>query len=102
MFNLRRQNFEHDEVQSLHDEMEQVFRDVGGIRILQGRLLEDVALTTGQANFVNHRLGRTANYIVVRKSADARIWDQQSANNLQSKTLDLRCSANVTVSLWVF
>lgn len=71
--------------------------------ILEGELLESVALVTGQANEVAHKLGRKlTGWQVVRQRADARIWDQQDDNNRPELTVDLRSSANVTVDLWVF
>lgn len=65
--------------------------------IAVGRFLE-VSLTTGQDNRINPKLGRPCRgYLVVRKDADARVWDTDAG-----RYLVLQCSANVNVTLWVF
>ena len=72
------------------------------VPILDGRLVSDVTLTTSTTR-VEHGLGRRpSGWIVVGKSADARVWDLQSSNNLQDRYLDLRASATVVTSLWIF
>ncbi len=66
-------------------------------------LLKSVALVTGQTNTINHLLGKVlTGYLVIRQRAQATIWDSQDSNPLPSKTLQLLCSANVTVDLLVF
>jgi len=82
--------------------VQQAWAQVSKMPIINGVLVQNVPLTTGE-NTVEHKLGRKLlGYIVVGNSADSRIWDSQASNNLPSKTLVLNCSANTTVSLWVF
>lgn len=91
------------ELDRLMDNLEVILEDVLTRAVISGRLVEDVVVTTGQANTVNHRLGRKLRgWVVVRKSADANVWDEQATNELQSKELVLQSDATVTVSLWVF
>lgn len=72
-------------------------------QIIDGVLLTGVSLLTGTTNVVEHRLNRKPlGYIVVLKSANANVWDSQSTNKLPTSTLELLCSANVVVNLWVF
>ena len=74
---------------------------LGGKEIIDGRQIDDVALATGTANTVTHGLGRNLRgYIVTRRNADCRVWNDTSTS--PSKTLLLRTSATVTVSLWVY
>lgn len=69
---------------------------------LDGRLIPNVSLTAG-ANSVEHKLGRDLRgWIVVRKRANANIWDEQDSNTRSSLFLNLQTSADVTVDLWVF
>jgi len=69
---------------------------------LFGNFLTGVALKTGQVNMVNTGLaGKLQGWVVIRKRAQSDIWDNQDTNNNQA-TLALRCSANVTVDLWVW
>lgn len=71
--------------------------------VIDGVLLSGVALKSGQANPVNHGLGRVLQgWIIVGKSSSADIWDSQASNDLPSRTVLLNCSADVTVNLWCF
>lgn len=71
--------------------------------ILGGLQLKNVLLTTGQLNKVEHKLDRPLlGWFYTRKNANSDIWDEQSVNTVPSRTLDLQCSANVTVDLWVY
>ena len=66
--------------------------------LLDGRLIEDVRVTTTRAS-IEHKLGRTPiGYIIVKQNADARVW-YTSINDL---FLVLDSSATVTIDLWVF
>jgi len=71
--------------------------------LLDGVLLEEVVLLTGD-NVVNHTLGRPLiGWIVTRRRASATIYDNQDANTgTPNLTLVLNSSANVTVDLYVF
>lgn len=65
-----------------------------------GRLIEDVDLTTTAVD-VEHGLGRTVRgFIIVNKDANADVWRTDSSN--ESKFIKLDASGTVTVSLWVF
>ncbi len=71
--------------------------------MLGGLLLKSVVLTTGQVNMVEHRLDRPLiGWFYTRKNANADVWQDPAENSHPSRTLDLQCSANVTVDLWVF
>lgn len=70
--------------------------------ILQGLMLKNVALTTGDTS-INHLLGRTLQgWVITRKRAAASIYDKQDSNGMADKTLVLTSDADVTVDLWVF
>jgi hypothetical protein len=63
-------------------------------------------LVSGQDNLVAHKLGRAIRYwIPLRKNANADVWEQSTSQlgNVSSNDsyLNLRCSANCTVTLWV-
>lgn len=71
--------------------------------IIDGTLLRNIKLETGKNNDVDHKLDRNLRgWMIIRQRAEANIWDLQDSNTLSKKTLRLRCSANVTVDLWVF
>ena len=90
-------------VNQLQENVEQVLSPIVDKEILDGILIKDVQLITGQLNKINHLLGkRLTGYTVVRQNANATIWDSQDLSLSQSRTLTLNCSANVKISLWVF
>ncbi len=100
---LGRVHSDDADVQRLRDDVEEAFHELSASGINTGRHIEGLALVTGQANPIKHKLGRKLlGYNVVLQSADARVWDDQATNKFTSKELILRCSANITVSLWVY
>ena len=69
---------------------------------IHGRLVSSVVLSTTPVN-VEHKLSRPLlGWIVVRKNADARVWEDQATTVDGAKFLRLDASAAVTVTLWVF
>lgn len=100
---FRRIRTDREDVKQLQDAVAASLQQVVNKEILDGRLIEDVALVTGSVQSVDHKLDRELKgYIVVKQSASAIVWDSQGSNDLSAKTLHLNVSANVTVSLWVF
>ncbi len=70
-------------------------------QLLEGRLVT-VTLTAGAFTQVTHGLGRQPQgYIVVRRNANAVIWDQPNSTDANA-FLYLQPSATVTATLWVF
>lgn len=70
--------------------------------IVQGQILENVTLVTGD-NTVNHRLGRKLQgYVVVLNSAATTFYDKQATNPRPELTLIINASGATTVSLYVF
>jgi len=71
--------------------------------ILDGALIEDIDLKSGQDNVVGHTLGRPiTGYIPVRMSADSNVFDASGVGGNLSREFKVRCSADVTVTFWVF
>ena len=87
----------------VQDNIEQAIGALPSTEILQGRLVKSVSLLSASTVKVAHKLGRPViGWIVVRQRGNAAIWDVQDSNPSPSLTLDLNCSSNVTVDLWVF
>ena len=85
------------------DNVEQAVSQLPSTDIIQGRLVKDVSLLSASTVKVSHKLGRpVVGWFIVRQRASAIIWDSQDSNATPSLTLDLNCSANVVVDLWVF
>lgn len=77
--------------------------DVVSKEILDGVLIKNIELSAGSDNIINHKLNRPAiGWIIVRKNTKSDIWDKQTGNILENKTLVLDCSDNVTIDIWIF
>lgn len=86
-------------VKQLQENIEQAINPVLTKEIINGILIKDIVLTTGSVDKVNHKLGRNPiGYIVVKRNANSVIWESA----MDSRTISLNCSANVTVTLWIF
>lgn len=89
-------------IRQLQDATERTVNSIAGRRIVDGVLIEDIELSSGD-NTIEHKLGRILRgYIVVRRSAACDVYDKQDTNDLDDKTLILNSSAAATVALWVF
>jgi hypothetical protein len=73
---------------------------LGNIPILQGRLIEDVSLSTAET-LVPHKLGSAyRGWVITNINADATV--HVSSETLSERYLALTASASCIVSLWVF
>lgn len=90
-------------INKLQDNIEQVVSPFLKNQLLDGNILSDIVLVTGQDNRIDHKLGRTLQgWMLVGLNASAIIYDNQANNSLPNSTLLLRTSANCTVKLYVF
>lgn len=90
-------------VNTIQDNVDAVFKQLLPQPILNGVVVKNVALLTGQNNLVNTGLaGKLTGWIVIRNRANSVVWDAQDTNPDPTKTLVLLCSANTTVDLLVF
>lgn len=90
------------EVSKLQDNLEEFFVPFTSSLVVPGNLLQNVSLVAGQPNIINHRLNRALVSYFVRLKGNSVVWDEQDSNLFKTKTLDLRCSADVVVDVWVF
>lgn len=87
----------------MQDQVEFTISQLVRTEILDGRLMKEVKLQTGSTNVIEHKLGRAIRgWVLTRKRANATVWDSQDSNTRQDKFLNLECSADVSVDLWVF
>ena len=95
-------NTTDSDIRELQYGLSTVLRPVTKAPILDGVLLEDIALSTSSTD-VPHKLGRAARgYIPVKMNASANVYDEESSNGDKENFLKLKASASVTVNLWVF
>lgn len=87
-------------VKRLSDSIRRAFEGLTKSPIVSGSLITDIDLST-TAIRVEHKLGRKPlGYIVVRQNANAVVYEQDEER--QDLFLNLRSSATVRVSLWIF
>lgn len=80
------------------DNVKEAVGSISRVPILDGLLVEGISLTTGIDNNVAHKLGRIPRmWIVADRNANSTVWRTAWDDSL----IALRCSANVTISLWV-
>lgn len=90
-----------DVLNRIQDRVKVVTDALANSEVVDGRLL-DVSLVNGSFTPVSHGLQRPPlGYVVVRRSANAVVWDQGATADASS-LLWLQSSAAVTVTLWVF
>ena len=88
------------DVERVQNNIESFANQLTNIPILNGVLLEDVALS-GSETLVNHKLGRAyRGWIIVDKNANQGVWVTNTT--YPERFLGLTAGGTVTVSLWVF
>lgn len=91
------------DVTKVQENVQEYLRQITQNPVLDGLLLQDITLSSASVTNVNHGLGRAPiGWIVTRQRASSIIWDSQDSNTLPSKTLQLNCSSDVVVDLWIF
>ena len=85
------------------EHVESVINPVLDSAIIDGVLLEDIALVSGSFTSIEHKLGRKPRgYLVIRKSAAETVYEDVGDYDNRKLFIKLRASGSVTVNLWVF
>ncbi len=93
---------EDEALNRVQDRVKAATDAVANIAMLDGMLLEGVALVSGSFQPVAHRLTRPwRGYLVLSRTANAVVWNQTPGADA-GVFMYLQPSANVTVNLWVF
>ena len=91
------------ELNRFQNNVEEAVNPLINAEIVNGVLLKDVCMEAETVTLVTHKLGRKVRgWIVIRRRADARVWDVQDSNPNPTTTLALVASHAVKVDLWVF
>lgn len=90
----------------IQDFVGQEFVGIENSPFVGGKIISNVSLITGQDNFVQHFLGYVPNYVLtLAPNVDTRIWNPTSTSlngaSANREVVNLRCSANCVVSVWV-
>lgn len=89
--------------QRLQDSVASSFQYFEKLPQLDSVIVENVVLTSGVDNQVEHKLNRKiVGWQIIRKNANADVWESSTANNIPSSVIILRSSATVTVSFIFF
>lgn len=91
------------DLMSVQDSVDQLFQEIAPNPFLKGNLVRNISITSGAVAAVAHGLkDPVTGYIVTKNSANAVIWDTQSANTSAQLLYYLNASANTTIDVWFF
>jgi|TARA_Y100001938_G_scaffold133584_1_gene193128 hypothetical protein len=98
-----RHTTESGDLEQIQNNLENRFRDLEACDIIQGRLITEISLASGD-NDIEHKLGRTARgFIITRfREAHANVYEKISTNSSLDRVLKLNSSGATTVDIWVF
>jgi len=90
-------------LQRLQDAIAASFQQFEKLPQLDSVIIKDITLASGIDNQVEHKLGRSIQgWQIIRKDANANVWESATANTTPSSTIILRSSATVKVSFLFF
>ena len=91
------------DLMSVQDAVKVLFQEFSSNPFLKGNLVKDINITSGVVAAVAHGLkDPVTGYIVTKNSANAVIWQTQSANSSPQLLYYLNASANTTIDVWFF
>ena len=103
---LKRINTSEQTQQLLQDNIDTELTKLQASPMFPGNILNNITLTSGQDNLIQHGLGKPARYfIVLMKQVNTDVWSPTSSTlsnkNSDFTYINLRCSTTCTVSVWV-
>ena len=95
------------ELNTVQDSIEQVITPLTNAQVVDGNYIKEIDLTVSADNLVEHKLGREPlGWIVVRKFADANIWESLTAGGAsydRKKFINFQTDTTTTdVYFWIF
>lgn len=99
-------NTSDKDLQLIQSSVAQVVDPIEKKPFVKGNLVTNVALVTGQDNLVSHGLGsNVTTWAVASLKNNAIVWEEATAKlggaSANDKFINLKCSANCTLSIWV-
>jgi hypothetical protein len=92
-----------NDLMSIQDSIDQLFQEFAPNPFLKGNLVKDIVITSGVVKAVAHGLkDPVTGYIITKNSANAVIWQTQSANPNPKLLYYLNASATTTIDVWFF
>lgn len=90
-------------LQRLQDAIAASFNQFEKLPQLDSVVIQDVTLTSGIDNEVEHKLTRPIQgWQIIRKNANADVWESSTVNTTPSSAVILRSSATVKVTILFF
>jgi hypothetical protein len=89
--------------QRLQDSIAASFQQFEKLPQLDSVIVSDVTLASGIDNQVEHKLNRPIQgWQIIRKDANADVWESSTVNTAPSSVIILRASATVKISIIFF
>jgi hypothetical protein len=93
----------NEEINRLQSNCDSAFKYLLSNLLNNAIILQDIALTTGSINKIEHKLGKkNTGYIIVSNNTNNNIWNNTVPTNIEHLYMYLSCSSNCTVSIIVF
>lgn len=93
-------------IQLIQDNVEEALIPLQSLPMVNGVLIKNVVLRSGQDNLIPHTLGRFPQiYFIGNRDTNSSIWNPITAalNNQKSNSsvINLWCSTTCTIALWI-
>lgn len=90
-------------IQQLQTNVREAIDPLAQNPLAQGLLLSNVSLLTGVTNIIPTGLNRVLiGWFITRLTTNTVIWDSQDLNTTPTQNLQLLCSSDCTISIYVF
>jgi hypothetical protein len=90
-------------LQRIQDAIAASFQQFEKLPQLDSVIIKDITLASGIDNQVEHKLSRPIQgWQIIRKDANANVWESTTVNTTPSATIILRTSATVKVTILFF
>lgn len=98
--------FEDQPISLFQDNVGNALIPLQAMPMVGGVLISNISLVTAQDNFVKHTLGRFPFiFFIGNLNAQSTVWSPASTDlngkNWNNSVINLRCSANCIVSMWI-
>ena len=98
MIQLKRIQTPDRNLQLIQDNTQTALTQIQQSPFIGGNLLSNISLTASQDNLVPHKLGATPQiFVLAGLDANSTVWSPSA----DSTYINLHCSADCTVSVWV-
>ena len=102
MASYLRYRTDNADLEQVQDAVQKKFGELDEISVLNGKLIEDLNLSTATLD-IPHKLGRKyRGYFIADLTADVRVYRDTASTKDPSVILPLKASGTATAKVWVF